>query len=238
MTMLRPSITPIATLFFAGCLGSAPPPGSATAPPAATGPSDPALGGQPLGTAGGVGNTYNHENNDPDPFEILQRLEQTGAPDVSTRMHSCQKIKYATLGNLLVSRGVNLTKTGTPPTAGQLYTAGGQAMGAPNYLARVAEAKTATTASATKLFDIFVQAAPEIIAAMPTLAACKKAGVGTAMFDAQGQCSLDGISCLQGAPATPAQRDVCNAALAQGSTPAIGQTIAVATILAAAHTCE
>ena len=100
------------------------------------------------------------------------------------------------------------------------------------------EAIEGTTSGDTKLFDIFVQAAPEIIAAMPNAAACMVAGAPTSMFDAQGKCTQAGVSCLQGMPATQDQVDLCNIALTEGSTSAVGQAIAVGTILAAANTCE
>jgi hypothetical protein len=242
-----------ALLAAAGCLGSAPTP--TTPDPALTtptdtttntetasnpsgGPTDPNLGLVPSGTAGSSTTTFDHENNEIDPFEVLQRIQDTGAPEISTRMHSCRKIKYATLGNVLTALGVNLGKTSTPPSAGQLYKGGAQALGAPNYGARVREAIDGTTSSGTKLFDIMVQAAPEIIAAMPTQAACMVAGVATSMFDAQGNCTQNGISCLQGFPATQPQVDLCNSVLSSASTAQIGQAIAVASILAAAHTCE
>ena len=87
-------------------------------------------------------------------------------------------------------------------------------MGAPNYGARVPESIELTTAGATKLFDIFVQAAPEIIAAFPTEA--KKAGAAVQLFDADGKFTSDGIAFLQGAPATQAQLDLCNNILGVG----------------------
>ncbi len=219
----------------AGCLNGQPmaPP---QAPPTQTTSSDnqPLLGLTPGGTSGGTNNTFNHDLDDPDPFAILQRIQEEGPPEVSTKMHSCQKLKYATLGNVLQDFGVDFTKTGTPPSAAQLYNGGAGAMGGPNYGARVAETIELTAAGATKLFDIFTQAAPEIIAAMPTSARC----MGVNMFDAQNHCTLDGITCLTGAPAVQAQADLCNNAVLEASSPAIGQAIAVATILSAAHTCE
>jgi hypothetical protein len=196
------------------------------------------LGLAPGSASGDTGNTFDHPDNQVDPFEVLSRIQQEGPPEVSSRLHSCQKLKYATLGNLLSNFGVNLGATGNPPTAGQLYNGGSQAMGAPNYGARVAETIDLTTAGATKLFDIFVQAAPEIIAAMPNQAQCQVKGQPTSMFDMSGKCTLAGITCLQGAPAQQAQVDLCNQAITEASTPQIGQTIAVATILSAQHTCE
>jgi hypothetical protein len=239
------------TVAAAGCLGSAPTTTTPTTDPTNTSttatenpsnpsgaPSDPALGLAPDGTAGSMDNTFDHEKSEVDPFEVLQRIQDTGAPELSTRMHSCAKLKYATLGNVLTQLGVDLNATATPPSAGQLYKGGKQALGAANYGARVREAIEGTTSGDTKLFDIFVQAAPEIIAAMPTAAACMVAGAPTQMFDAQGKCTKNGISCLQGMPATQDQVDLCNIALTEGSTSAVGQAIAVGTILAAANTCE
>lgn len=258
--MLRMNRMMLAVVFAAGCLGSAPKTTSPTDPtnpsspssngsnpsnpsnpasnPSAPSSTDPTLGLAPSDTSGGTENTFDHENTAPDPFEVLQRIQDTGPPEISTRMHSCQKLKYATLGNVLTSLGVNMAKTGTPQTAGQLYKGGAQAMGVANYGARVREAIEGTTAGDTKLFDILVQAAPEIITAMPNQASCKAAGVATSMFDAQGNCTSAGVSCLQGSTAIQSQVDLCNSALSQASTPQIGQAIAVASILAAAHTCE
>ncbi|HZS42107.1 MAG TPA: hypothetical protein VFF06_35000 [Polyangia bacterium] len=222
----------------AGCLGGGPAPNPNPGPtqqqPDPNADTGPLLGIAPGGTSGGVDNTFNHDLDNPDPFAILDRIQQQGPPEISTRMHSCQKLKYATLGNVLKDLGVNLGAQSTPPSAGQLYAGGAQAMGGPNYGARVAETIELTAAGATKLFDIFSQAAQEIITAMPMTTRC----MGTNMFDASNHCTAAGITCLQGAPASQAQLDLCNQALTEGSTPQISQTIAVASILAAAHTCE
>lgn len=236
----------IAAFSLAGCLGSAPTgtgsgngtgAGNGSTGTGTPGPDPGSLGLGPTGgTAGGMGNTFNHDNNEIDPFAVLQRIQQEGPPAISTRMHSCQKMKYATVGNVLAQLGVSLGGNGT--SAGALYSGGAQALGAPNYQARVPEALALTTAGATKLFDIFVQAAPEIIKAMPTNPSCMVAGAATNMFNADGSCTSAGVSCLQGAPATKAQVDLCNSVVGSASSATLGQTIAVATILAAAHTCE
>src|SRR5262245_9346929 len=129
--MLRMNKFILATLFAAaGCLGSAPtsttPPTDPTQPTNPTdptnpsnpsnpvmpeNPSDPSLGLAPDGTAGGTDNTFDHEKAEVDPFEVLQRIQDTGAPEISTRMHSCQKLKYQTLGTVLTQLGVNMGKT-------------------------------------------------------------------------------------------------------------------------------
>lgn len=232
----------------AGCLGGSPSsdPGPNPAPvgdPSSSGSAGGGVGNLGIApttgdTSGGTDNTFDHMNDSIDPFQVLARIQEQGPPEISSRLHSCQKLQYEVIGTVLAQLGVNLNKQSTPPSAGQLYKGGSQALGAPNYGARIREGIENTTSGATKLFDVFVQAAPEIIAAMPNVAACKLAGQPTQMFDAQGKCTLAGISCLQGAPAVQAQVDLCNQALTEASTPTIGQTIAVATILAAAHTCE
>lgn len=228
----------IAAFSLAGCLnGGGSGTGTGTGDGTGTGGQTTPGGSLGLsgGTAGGTGNTFDHENDDPDPFAVLQRIQEQGPPEISTKMHSCQKMRYATLGSVLTQLGVNMGATGAT-SAAQLYLKGGQAMGAPNYGARVAESIELTTAGATKLFDILVQAAPEIIAAIPNVA--KKNGVAIQLFDAGGKCTADGIAFLQGAPATQAQIDLCNNVLGSASSATIGQTLAVATLMAAAHTCE
>ena len=225
-------------LGVAGCLGGSQSGGSTTG----TGSTDDPTNGS-LGIAGGAGqttgsidNTFDHPN-DQDPFAILSRVETEGAPAVSTKMHSCAKMRYGTVGNVLKSLGVNLANK-TANSAGAIYTAAPQAMGAPNYAARVPESIELTTAGATKLFDIIVQAAPEIIAAVPKSTACMTAGTASAVFGTDGSCQKAGLSCLQGYPATQAQLDLCNNILTSASSATIGQTLAVATLMSAAHSCE
>jgi hypothetical protein len=227
-------------LGVAGCLGGSQSGGSTTGTGGSTG-GDPSNGS--LGIAGGAGqttgsidNTFDHPN-DQDPFAILARVETEGAPAVSTKMHSCGKVAYAVVGNVLKSLGVNLANK-TANSGGAIYTAASQAMGAPNYAARVSESIELTTAGATKLFDIIVQSAPEIIAAVPKSTACMTAGAPAAVFGTDGSCQKAGLSCLQGYPATQAQLDLCNNILTSASTATIGQTLAVATLMSAAHSCD
>lgn len=181
--------------------------------------------------------TYDHEDTSVDPFELLERLRNEGPPRYSSRIHSCPKMRYETMGAFLASRGVNLAST-TAMSAGRMWRESDQALGAPNYGARQREARELSTATASKLFDIFVQAAPEIIAAMPNRAECTVAGVGTEMFNAADQCTADGIACLLGLPATASHLELCNLTVQRASDVEKGKRIAVASLLAAAHTCE
>lgn len=193
--------------------------------------------------SGGEKNTFSHQsdlggNGARDPFDILAQRQEEGPAEVRTRLHSCQKLQYATLRNVLTSFGVNLDATGDPPAAGELFKGGAGALGVANYDARVGEAIVWSTAGAAKLFDIFVQAAPEIIANMPNVDQCKAEGMGAQMFDDKDQCTPDGISCLIGKPATATHVTICNNLVKSASSVDIGKKIAVATLLSAAHSCE
>ena len=198
---------------------------------------------QPGAYSAGETNTFDHfssigEDGARDPFEILAQRQEEGPPEVRTRLHSCQKLQYTTLRNILSGFGVNIDATGNPPTAGQLFKNGGGALGVANYDARVGEAIVWSSAGAAKLFDIFVQAAPEIIANLETVDQCKVNGAGTKMFDDQNQCNPDAVSCLIGRPATPQHLSICNHLVSSASSVDKGKNVAVATMLAAAHSCE
>jgi hypothetical protein len=189
------------------------------------------------GASGGDDNTFDHPNSMPDIWDLIDRMADEGPPEYSARVHSCPKMRYDTIGRLLESRGVDLSTNGETQ-AGFMYTSSDQALGAPNYGARARENLELTTASASKLFDIFVQAAPEVIAAMPDRDECTVGGEGTRMFNDANQCTADGIACLLGVPATAGHIELCNEMVNRASTIDIGKNIAVAALLSAAHTCE
>lgn len=198
---------------------------------------------QPGVFAGDEDNTHSHMGDlgngvYKDPFEVLAQRQEEGPPEVRTRLHSCQKLQNAALQNVLVSLGVNIDATDDVPTAGQLYKGGTGALGAASYDARVGEAIVWSAAGAAKLFDIFVQAAPEIITNLPNVEQCKVDGVGVEMFDANDQCNKDAISCIMGRPATDSHVAICNKVVASASTVEMGKRIAVGTMMAAAHSCE
>jgi hypothetical protein len=199
---------------------------------------------QPEDTVGAEDNTFNHEagmGEDEvleDPFTIAARREAEGTPETRARLHSCQKLQITTLRNVLTAFGVDLDATGDPPTAGQLLNGGGTALGQANYAARMGEDIVWTAAGAAKMFDIYVQAAPEIIAAMPNLPQCQIEGVGPNMFEEDGSCNADAVSCLIGRPATADHLAICKDLVDSASSVDNGRNIAVAALLSAAHTCE
>jgi hypothetical protein len=192
----------------------------------------------PGSTTGDGSTTFDHENTD--VWDLLKRITEEGPSTFTSQMHSCRKLPYATLGNVLKSLGVaNIGVANPPPnTAASLYASGGAAMGTPNYAARVRESMLITTSQASRLFDIFASAAPEIIAKLPTLPQCQVAGVGPELFDASNACHAEGITCLIGSPASPAHVAICTQTVSSASTTDVGKRMAVATMLAAAFTCE
>lgn len=186
------------------------------------------------GTSGGEDNTFDHDNTGINPWDLLDRLLREGPPRYTSRVHSCPKMRVKTIGNLLASRGVNMGAGGATSAAG-LYNSGQNALGIPNYGARVRENLTLTTSSASRLFDIYAAAAPEIIANFESSPACAGAGP---LFDGSNNCLPNAISCLIGVPATLGHVEACNVAVHSASTIEIGKGIAVASLMAAAHTCE
>jgi hypothetical protein len=171
------------------------------------------------------------------PREALERMQEQGPPAFASRVHSCRKVRFRTIGRVLASRGVNLDADGEL-SAGAMYRSSDQSLGAPNYGARIPETTSLTVASASRLFDILVQAAPEIIANLPSREECRIGERGAALFDEDGSCNADGLTCLLGVPATVAHVGLCDDTVSRADNLEEGQRLAVATLLAAELTCE
>lgn len=188
-------------------------------------------------TSGSEDSTFDHDNDGYSPWDLIDRLAKEGPPRYTSRVHSCAKVRYATLSNVMRSLGINVDATANL-SAGQLYRTGGNAMGAPSYGARVRENIDVTTSGSSRLFDIFAAASQEIQTAMPTLQRCMTNGSPAVLFNPDNSCRADGITCLIGVPAQAAHLDFCNLTVTSASTPEIGKRVAVAALLAAAYTCE
>ena len=189
-------------------------------------------------TSGGEDNTFDHDNSGFNPFDLIDRLAKQGPPRFTSRVHSCPKVRYLTLGRVLASVGIN-PANGANLSAGQLYRDGYNALGGPNYANRIRENIGITTSGASREFDIFAAGADEVIAAVPTLVRCQVGGVGAQLFDATtNACRVDGITCLIGQPAQAAHLDFCNVTVSSASDVATGKRLAVAAMLAASYTCE
>jgi hypothetical protein len=189
-------------------------------------------------TSGDESTTFDHDNSGISPWELLERLQAEGPPSYTSRVHSCPKIRYATLGNVLKSFGVDVANT-TALSAGDLYRNGFNALGGPNYANRIRENIDITTSGSSREFDIFAAAADEVLAAFadPNSKLMQRCP-GAVLFDASNACSPSGITCLIGVPATPQHLDYCNLTIQRASDVNVGKRLAVAAMLAAAYTCE
>ena len=186
------------------------------------------------------GNTQHHfqdpntgENGISDPNVVKADDAQVGSPEVVARLHACAKLPYASLGSVLQTRGVSITK-GAANSAGTLYTGGAPALGIASYAGRVPEAIIASTSAMSKMFDIFIAAAPEVQKNLTNSSACP----GIAITDATGKFTKDSISCIMGKAATDAHVTLANQLVSQAPDANTGAQLAIATLLEAAHTCE
>jgi len=192
----------------------------------------------PGSTSGNEDTTFDHDNDHISPWELLDRLTKEGPPRYTSRVHSCSKVRVRTLGTVLTQLGVNAANT-TALSAGQLYTSGVNALGQANYANRIRENIGITTSGASREFDIFAAAAPEIIAAFGNAqSTLMQRCPGATLFDANNTCRPEGITCLIGSPATARHLDYCNLTVSTASTIDAGKRLAVAALLAAAYTCE
>lgn len=184
--------------------------------------------GVDITTFGGSGNTCN-----------------TGNPNSCPANESCfcPDPPCVAVGNESPNPGVCVAEPATP---GFLYQTASDAFSMPKPDSRRGEKDGHSTASAMRLFDIFIQAAPQIIANIddPQAApACVLGGETFPMFNPDGSCVRESVSCLIGSPATDTHIELCNLMVdeADPNDPADVQNkriIAVATLLSAAHSCE
>jgi hypothetical protein len=188
--------------------------------------------------AGGTGVAHDHgASGIKDPLAVLAQRREEGPPEVRTRLHSCQKLQLAALSGMLEAFGVDLDATGDPRTAGQLLAASADALGAASYDASAGESIVWTATGARKLFDVFLRAAPELIAGVEHAPQCRLGGANPTMFDGS-RCDIDAVTCLLGRPATEQLLALCDDLVASASDVETGKKIAVAALLSAAHTCE
>ena len=189
----------------------------------------------PGSTSGSEDSTFDHDNDYISPWELLDRLTKEGPPRYTSHVHSCPKVRYRTLGQVLTDVGVDINNQ-AGLSAGDLYQSGFNALGGPNYANRIRENIDISTSGSSREFDIFAAAATEVIDSFTagTIARCP----GAQLFDAANTCRPEGIACLIGAPATSRHLEYCNLTVTSASTPDVGKRLAVAALLAAAYTCE
>jgi len=211
-------------------------------------PNDVLVGDMDPNSLAADNNTQHHmqdpnsgDNGISDPNSVHAQEAQVGSAEVVARLHSCSKITYSAMGNILKNHGVNTGST-AQNSAGLLYKGGASALGVANYGGRVPEMILPSTAALSKEFDIMVAASIEIQAAAKAGTLNMTACPSTQLLDTSGNFTKDGLSCLMGKPATPDHISIANDAItqatSQGLTKDQGQQIAIASILEAAHTCE
>ena len=61
---------------------------------------------------------------------------------------------------------------------------------------------------------------------------------GATLFDADGACTEEGLTCLLGEPASAEHVELCTVIATRATSPERGRVVAVASMLAAAATCE
>lgn len=169
---------------------------------------------------------FNHDGTltlDIDPFKDGLNVSK----EESERTHSCGKISYRTMGNILSRRGLTVAGAGTQCNDGQpfdcqvrdLYRNGNLVLGMANYPARAAESDRSTTGGLVKVNDILIAAMEELITtagATPNPNGAFGATTdcaGTALYDGQNKCLADGFACLVGVPLTQGQLDQCSSAV-------------------------
>jgi hypothetical protein len=158
----------------------------------------------------------------------VENEAKVGGPDVVSRLHACGKLSNAALGQYLTSRGLAQNSR-----AYQAFTAGAGSLGGPAYAARVPEAAFPSISAHSKMFDIAVLAAQDMITGMKTSTACP----GVDLLAADGKSlTKDGISCVIGFPATDTHVEVSGLAIAEN--PTDGAKIAVAALIQSTIICE
>ncbi len=172
-----------------------------------------------------------------DPTLLANRAYDEGPIEIASQKHSCEKMKFNTIGRLLQGRGVLITQGDNPTTlpvtpattcpaqsgantqsSAFVYCTSQLTLGLPQYAARLAESTSVTAGTGTKIMDLYATAATEIeqrlvgnaFPAAATGCADPKTGAMAVMFNADNTCNEAGITCLQGYPATLDQIALCN----------------------------
>lgn len=161
-------------------------------------------------------------------------------PAVGEKLHSCGKVRFNVLTNILQTRGINVTNT-AKDTAGFLLAKAQPVWGVPNFPARVAETIRDTTSSLVSLHDVLLAAAEEwVTAANMDGAFVAGTACGTAKLFNSNTCDKDGFACLMGATPSQRQLDVCNNMITDSSVPdaTVKRRLAVASMVGTVAMCD
>jgi len=159
-------------------------------------------------------------------------------PAESEKLHSCGKLRTQTLRRILVSRGVSLS-TGGMAT---LMLDADQILGVANFSGRLPESDRNATGSLTRLYDILIAAAVQLVPdattdRLGTSPACRN----ERLFNADGSCNADGFGCLVGTPVSQKEMERCgqlSADAAANTNPTNGRRLAVAAVAATYFLCD
>src|ERR1700754_1044063 len=58
---------------------------------------------------GNVDNTFDHNTDEISVWDLIERQEVEGPPSFTSHMHSCPKVRYANLANVLTNIGVDIS---------------------------------------------------------------------------------------------------------------------------------
>jgi len=182
----------------------------------------------------------------------------------SAKDYACGPLGYREAGNLLVGLGVvikidpleiplpvagmnnnnnnnnnnNDPNAAKPGDAQVAYLAAKSSFGVADYANRMPEATQVGTAQLAKMGDLFIQAAPEILAGFSTSPRCG----GVTLVDANLHFTREGLSCIGGQVVNDDQVQLAgqliDRAVAQGMTQQGAQELVVAGFLSAQFTCR
>lgn len=178
--------------------------------------------------------------------------------NATARNYGCGPLGYRQAGQLLVGLGVKVkieSLTYPLPAAGAMppanpppgdkpgaaqtaYTAARSSFGIADYANRNPEATQVGTAQLAKMGDLFIQAAPEILANFATAPRCG----GVTLLDGSSHFTREALSCIGGEVATDDQvklaGQLIDRAVAQGMTQQGAQELVIAGYLSAQFTCR
>lgn len=163
-------------------------------------------------------------------------------PAIGEKLHSCGKVRFNVLTNILQTRGINVTNA-MVNSAGALLAKAQPVWGVPNFPARVGETIRDTTSSLVSLHDVLIAAAEEWVTATNTDGAfIAGTACGTAKLFNNSTCDKDGFACLMGATPSQRQLDVCNSMItdtsANVSDPVTKRRLAAASMVGTVAMCD
>lgn len=159
-------------------------------------------------------------------------------PAESERLHSCGKVRTQTLRRMLVSRGVNLAMGGVAT----LLLDADQILGVANFSGRLPESDRNATGSLTRLYDLLIAAAVQLVPDATTDRLGTSPGCrNERLFNSDNTCNADGFGCLVGTPVSTKEMERCSQLVADAAANTNltnGRRLAVAAVAATYFLCD